>query len=255
MSFTEGPFASHEDRPVGGEGAGPGVRRSRWTVAILAGVAVLVVTGVAAVVFGHSGGGGASVGASAVAGRPSASKRYFACIGIMEPGTAQDMDYCARAAKDAMWRTELTDADRTRLAADQKNAEQALRWPGLCAELGRPGYPPSSQYPQCEGMPKRDPTNGSVRPSRVGGASGPVAAPGDRPPDSMDARAIRISFDRAGFPGSVVRIAAGNDPAPKGSIVFGVPVKDACLVGFVQSLRGDGSYGLAGRLPDGACLS
>jgi hypothetical protein len=247
MSFDEPPFASHEDRPVGGEGAGPGARRSRWAIAVLAGVAVLVVTGVAAVVFGHLGGGGTPVGSpgSSSAAHPTGSKRYFACAGIMQPGAAPDMDYCARMAEDAMRRTELTEADKARLAADQKKAEQALSWPGFCADMYRPGYPSGRGLPQCDGLPKRDSMDGS----------GYGSASGDRRPDSMDARAIRISLDRAGFPGSVVRIAAGTDPAPRGSILFGVPVKDACLVGFMYSLRGGGSYGLAGRLPDGRCLA
>jgi hypothetical protein len=243
MSFDEPPFASHEDRPIGGEGGGPGARRSRWTVAVLAGVAVLVVTGIAAVVFGHFGGRGTPVGAPASEPGPKPSKRYFACAGIIEPGAAPDMDYCARVAGDAMRRTELTDADKTRLAADLKKAEQALSWPGMCADRYRPGYPSGPGFPQCEGLPKRGSMNGS------GSSSG------SRRPDSMDARAIRISFDHAGFPGSVVRIATGGDPAPVGSIVFGVPVKDACLVGFVYSLAGGGSYGLSGRLPDGRCLA
>jgi hypothetical protein len=242
MSFDEPPFASHEDRPVGGEGAGPGAHRSRWTVAVLAAVAVLVMAGVAAVVFGHFGGRGTPVAAPSGSG-PQPSKRYFGCVMILDPGTAPDTGYCTRMVDDAMRRTELTDADKARLAADQKKAEQALHWPSLCADMYGPGYPSAPQYPQCEGIPKRDPRAGS------GSSSG------GRRPDSMDARAIRISFDRAGFPGSVVRIAAGNDPAPKGSIVFGVPVKDACLVGFEYSLTGGGSYGLAGRLPDGRCLA
>jgi hypothetical protein len=245
MSFDEPPFASHEDRPVGGEGAGPGADRSRWAVAVLAGVAVLVMAGVAAVVFGHFGGRGTPVGspASGASVHASASKRLFGCAMILDPGTAPDTEYCKRMVDDAMRRTELTDADRTRLAADQKKAEQALHWPSMCNGIYAPVYPSTPQNPQCEGIPKRDPVAGSSSSS------------GGRRPDSMDARAIRISFDRAGFPGSVVRIAAGNDPAPKGSIVFGVPVKDACLVGFEYSLAGGGSYGLAGRLPDGRCLA
>jgi hypothetical protein len=163
---------------------------------------------------------------------------------IVEPGAARDDGYCVRAAQDAMRRTELTEADRTRLAPDLKKAQQALSWPGICAQLSGPGYP-SSRFPQCDGLPRRDGMDGSGS-----GSSG-----GGRRADSMDARSIRLSFDRAGFPGATVRIAGGADPAPRGSIVFGVPVGDACFVGFVYSLQGGGSYALSGRLPDGSCLS
>jgi hypothetical protein len=78
---------------------------------------------------------------------------------------------------------------------------------------------------------------------------------GNRQPVPADAEAVRLSLDRAGFPGATVRIARTDDPAPHGTIVFGVPIADACFVGYQASPRGGGSYGLQGKLPDGRCLS
>ena len=234
------PFASHEDRPVGVETTGAGGRRSRWLIAGAAGVVLLALTGVTALLVGHLGQTTPTAGPGPSA-RPSRSTRMYSCIQLANPGMARDDGYCGRMVDDTMRRTELTEADRTRLAADLRKLQQAMSFASMCSD-SIPGMPPSARMPQCDGVPRLGPRDGS-------GSSG------DRQPDSMDARAVRLSFDRAGFPGSTVRIAAGNDPAPRGSIVFGVPVSDACFVGFVYSLRGGGSSNLSGRLPDGGCLS
>jgi hypothetical protein len=243
LDGSEPPLvASHDDQPLGEEATGPGPRRSRWAIAGLASAAVLALTGVTALIVGHLG-HGVPVAAPGSSAQPSRSARYYACAQLLDPGVAPDDGYCGRMAKELMRRAGLTEADRARLAADVQRAVLALHKPGFCADLPRvptrPGYSPPPQYPQCDGVPPRDRIDGS----------------GGRRPDTVDARSVRLSLDRAGFPGSVVRIAGNDDPAPRGSILFGVPIGDACLVGFLQSVRGGGSYALYGRLPDGRCLS
>jgi hypothetical protein len=67
--------------------------------------------------------------------------------------------------------------------------------------------------------------------------------------------AVHRSLDEAGFAGATVRIAGVDDPAPRGTILYAVPLDDACLIGYRATLRGGGGYTLAGRLPQGTCLA
>jgi hypothetical protein len=190
---------------------------TRWGVIALAAVAVLTLLGgVAALVIGHLGGASSAAPSAAPAAH---SPRYIACIQMDD-----DQDYCGRFARDIARRTELTQQQRDRLDAQARRADRAVHEPSFCADLLRQA--PSGRYAQCEGLPA-----------------------------TADAEAIRLSLDEAGFPGATVRAARADDPAPRGSIVFGVPIADACFVGYESPPRGGGSYSLQGRLPDDRCLS
>jgi hypothetical protein len=198
---------------------------ARWGLVALAAVAVLtLLAGVTALVIGGLGGSSPSA--------PSGSTRYVSCIQGAAPGGAgTDEGYCDRFAEDVVRRTELTQEQRDRLDADARKAQRAVRLPSSCTNLHR--HAPSGRFPECEGLPVR----------------------GSAPAGPGDAEAIRLSLERAGFPGAVVRIARADDPAPHGTIVFGVPIADACYVGYVHVPGGGGGHGLQGKLPGGRCLS
>ncbi|MFI5906015.1 hypothetical protein [Dactylosporangium sp. NPDC051541] len=144
------------------------------------------------------------------------SNRYISCA-----YTGADDGYCDRFAEDVVRRTELTDEQRNRLEADARKAQQAVQLASPCVE---------------------ESTQGVV--TRIHGCSG----------QSAD-EAIRLALDRAGYPGAVVRKSRADDPAPHDTIVFGVPIADACLVGWTVWPAGNGGYGLQGRLPGDGCLS
>ncbi|MCW6004941.1 hypothetical protein K1W54_10145 [Micromonospora sp. CPCC 205371] len=56
----------------------------------------------------------------------------------------------------------------------------------------------------------------------------------------------------AGYGGAVVRKARDSDPAPRGSIVYGVPAGPACVIGYVAA---DAAANIpAGTLPNRTCL-
>jgi hypothetical protein len=203
---------------------------TRWGVVALAAVSVLTVLGgVAALVIPR-------LGASA----PPHSKRYISCVyaGPLN-GPGADKGYCDRYAEDVARRTDLTQDQRDRLEPDARKAERAVQEPSSCADLVR--HVPSGAFPECQGLPV------SVRTVQ--------ARQADSRPLPADAEAIRLSLERAGFPGATVRVARTDDPAPHDTVVFGVPVGDACFVGYVAVPNGGGGYGLQGKLPDGRCLS
>jgi hypothetical protein len=62
---------------------------------------------------------------------------------------------------------------------------------------------------------------------------------------------VRDTLTAAGFTDVTVRIARNTDPAPAGSVLYAVPVIEACLVGSVAQ---QSTVQLVGRLPGGACL-
>ncbi len=240
---------------------------ARWEVVALASVVVLALVAAAAAVLLGRLARSSPAASPTFAAQPSRSRRYIACIEMVGPvGTASDGGYCRRYAADVARRTELSPEQRTRLAAEARRAEEAVALPGICAEAFRysqpgPGSPsaagssPAPQFPECAGLPlpARSYPPGQLRPVPGGGYV--YVAPGASAPVPADADAVRVSLGKAGFPGAVSRIATADDPAPRGSIVFGVPIVDACFVGYLESARGGGSYGLQGRLPDGGCLS
>lgn len=197
--------------------------------------------GVAALVIGHLGGSAPSLS-------PSHSPRYITCAyaGTLG-GAGVDRGYCDRFAGDVVRRTDLTQEQRDRLKADADKAQRAVRVPAFCADVLRQA--PSGRFPECAGLP-----TSPVRNRALPGGSAP-AAPGDSQPRPADAEAIRLALERAGFPGATVRVAREDDPAPHGTIVFGVPIAEACLVGYEAVPGGGGGYSLQGKLPDGRCLS
>ena len=75
-------------------------------------------------------------------------------------------------------------------------------------------------------------------------------SPGQAPVDALQA-----VLDGAGYPGSVVRVARPDDPAPVGSLLFAVPLGSDCVVGHLHMVAGGGAAVLVGQLPDGSCLS
>ncbi|MGC5020341.1 hypothetical protein [Micromonospora sp. DT47] len=78
------------------------------------------------------------------------------------------------------------------------------------------------------------------------------------PPPSADQVIVEVrrALEDAGFAGAIVRSAGSVDPAPRNTIVYGIPIGDACLVGY---LHGSGSGGKdpqpLGALPGGQCLA
>jgi hypothetical protein len=217
----------------------PATRRELVALATI--VALTLLGGGAAVVIRHLGGAPA-----ASPSRPRASARYYVCIDVVAPqGGVADDGYCRRRVADLARRSDLTTEQRTRLAGDARRAGQAVLLPGLCAETlgdnltGRalPGCA-AGQLPGCADLPP------------------PAAHP--RSDDRLvpaDADAVRVSLAEAGFPGAVARIARPEDPAPVGSLLFGVRIAEACFTGYLESLRGGGSYDLQGRLPGNHCLA
>ncbi|WP_433059192.1 hypothetical protein [Dactylosporangium sp. CS-033363] len=203
------------------EPAPPRAPATRWGVVALVIVAVLTVLG----------------GATALilprldsAPVPSASPKY---VGCMQFGT--DKDYCDRFIDDVVRRSDLSQEQRDVLEPDAKRAREAASSPALCGDPDRGVV--NRQFAQCMSLP----STGSGR----GGA---------RIPTPADAEAIRLALERAGFPGAVVRVARDDDPAPHGTILFGVPIGTACLLGYQSAGSGGGGYSLQGHLPDGSCV-
>jgi hypothetical protein len=65
---------------------------------------------------------------------------------------------------------------------------------------------------------------------------------------------LRDVLSNAGYPDAIVRLARPVDPAPDGSIVFGVPIGTGCVIGDLD-LYGLKSISAVGTLPDGHCLT
>jgi hypothetical protein len=68
------------------------------------------------------------------------------------------------------------------------------------------------------------------------------------------AETLRAALIEAGFTGPVVRPTRLYDPAPFGTIVYGVRAGAGCLVGWVEGGVGAGPQA-TGRRSDGTCLS
>lgn len=149
----------------------------------------------------------------------------FAC------GQVQGADpYCARIAADLARRVALSDAQRDRMAGDVAAINDAVRTPLRCRwPVGRAPVAPT----RCSEL-------------RTGEEA-------RRAPGPDEAEAVRRSLAAAGFADATVRIAGAEDPAPLGSIVYGVPAGAGCVVG--ATMQGIDHPALpVGRLPDGRCL-
>ncbi len=62
---------------------------------------------------------------------------------------------------------------------------------------------------------------------------------------------VRLALTGAGFSAPEVRIAGLGDPAPAGSVLYGVHMGDGCLIGYAGA---DSGSWISGPLLDGSCL-
>ncbi|MET8151213.1 hypothetical protein ACIBSW_21025 [Actinoplanes sp. NPDC049668] len=76
-----------------------------------------------------------------------------------------------------------------------------------------------------------------------------------RPATDADVATARVALGSAGLPDSVVRLAAGEDPAPAGALVYSLLMGDGCVVGYLDLASGEQWYEVAGLLPNGRCLA
>jgi hypothetical protein len=194
-------------------------RLPRWAVPLLALTAVPATAGAATL----------ALNPGDTVAEPSGSSKTYACTVMLAANEVDKVkDYCDRYVRDLSRRVELTQAQRDALAADQKRAEQALDRPGRCV------WPARSHTVDCARW-------------RL------VDRAGSDDPGPADVEAVREALREGGFTDAVVRLARPDDPAMPGSIFFSIPLGDACLLGYMTSLRGGGSRTLAGRLPNGHC--
>ena len=163
------------------------------------------------------------------------SSNAYICLGPAGNGADIARDYCDRYVRDLSQRAELTQAQRDALDADRRRVEYALSRLDSCA------WPSPSDVAAC---------------ARSRLADGPASSP--RPASEQlgpaDVEAVQAALRDAGFNDALVRLARSEDPATDGSIFLAVPLKDACLLGYLDSLRAGGNRYLAGRLPNGRCV-
>jgi hypothetical protein len=76
-----------------------------------------------------------------------------------------------------------------------------------------------------------------------------------RPATEADVVTTRDALAAAGLTDSVVRLAARDDPAPAGALVYALLMGDGCVVGYLDLQSGEDWYEVAGLLPNGRCLS
>ncbi|MFI5934283.1 hypothetical protein [Actinoplanes sp. NPDC051494] len=73
---------------------------------------------------------------------------------------------------------------------------------------------------------------------------------------AADVAVVRQALIDAGDPPAVVRLAGARDPAPDGTVVYGVRLAgDVCAVAYVQYTVGVRPRDLVGLLPGGVCLA
>lgn len=70
-----------------------------------------------------------------------------------------------------------------------------------------------------------------------------------------DVVSARDALAAAGLPGSMVRIAHPDDPAPAGALVFALQMGDGCVVGYLDLATARSGHEVAGLLPGAQCLS
>jgi hypothetical protein len=162
--------------------------------------------------------------APAAAGDPTGSYGCFFLSAPYEPEATRtrerEMEICRREAADAEKRRPI--ARRTDQAPDPRAARisTALE-PAVCEHHDGSG---------CD----RDNARPAVR---------------------TDVELVAVVLTAQGFPGAEVRLAHAGDPAPDGSVVYGIRFPDdTCLLGYAEMGAGAGSPRLAGPLPNGGCL-
>lgn len=64
---------------------------------------------------------------------------------------------------------------------------------------------------------------------------------------------VRAVLELTGPDTAVVRIARDKDPAPTNSVVYAVPLEDACLLGFIDTETRQ--WHIVSQLPGGICLT
>jgi hypothetical protein len=68
-----------------------------------------------------------------------------------------------------------------------------------------------------------------------------------------DPTEVRRQLAAIGYSDAMVRLYRDGDPAPAGSVVYAVKVRDRCLLGYLPTDR-PGQLRAVGPLPDGTCL-
>ncbi|GAA1821449.1 hypothetical protein GCM10009682_46980 [Luedemannella flava] len=144
------------------------------------------------------------------------SPRPFACLAF---GGADGTHYCERAAIEVGRRPAVTEEQRRRGMDISRKASDEIGFALLCAQ-GHGDCPPGAEAPTVE----------------------------------QTLEDIRQRFLRNGLTGTV-RVAGPDDIGPPGTILYGVLVADACVVGYLKFPNGGGSSFMTGTLPDGGCLS
>lgn len=127
-------------------------------------------------------------------------------------------EHCGRLVADLNRRAPLTERRRAGVREAVTEVERAVQLVGVCAVPGSDACGRSAATPY--------------------------------PVELVDAVA------REGYR-ATARFARPDDPAPTGSVLYAVEVdRDVCLVGYVRLMpRHQAGSSVAGRLPDGRCLS
>jgi hypothetical protein len=194
-------------------------RVSRWAIGWVVFGAVFAIFGAAALILEAMGKGEAEVSAPT-------TERKFACAQVVAPGHIDD-GYCARLVKDAARRPELTAEQEAQLAGQVEAVEHAMHELNWC---DTPMVPPPYRS-QCAGI-----------------------SPGPQPTQAH-VDALHKTLVDAGFGGAIIRLARTDDPAPKNTIIYAVPVGEACVIGYMQGLGNGGGHQVLAPLPDGRCLA
>ncbi|GLY70779.1 hypothetical protein [Amycolatopsis taiwanensis] len=197
-------------------GSLPGFRR-RWLLPLIVAVAVIVAVGTLLTIrLQFTSGEDAAATMPTTAGRAVA--RGYACGGDRSDPDLGNM--CERQVRDYARRSELT-------------TQQQAEITGATARL-------QSWFPQLPQQLKCD-----VGTGRCQVQFDPI--------DETYVAAARSAVARAGYPNAVMRLARPDDPAPTGSLVYGIPVGSGCTVGYLNS--GGATYHVVGPLPEGTCLT
>jgi hypothetical protein len=206
----------------------------RRTAGLLAFGTVLALAGTVDVLLTRAAHQGSPIPAAV----PPGAHQYV-CVEV-----GDDSGACDRVHADSGRRAPLRPDQLTKLGPDADVVQAAALFPGTCAGVHvdviiasrAPGAPTPSplHMAYCDGTLEH--RNGTEKP-------GP-----------LEVDAVRRALAYVGYPDAVVRLARPDDPAPAGGIVYAVPVRDACIVGYLATLKGPYSGGAAGRYPDGTCL-
>jgi hypothetical protein len=189
-------------------------RLRRWALPLVFGIAVVVLGGVSLILRAA----GSTAAPAGGGGPPAHPQHLFACA---VPADAPN--FCQYLAHEMARRTQLSGADYQQAARAELDVSQVVH----------SAQPVRGQ--QCL-------TNTPLKPG----------APCRVVPDSgapTDPRPVEQALLAAGYRGAVVRLATSSDPIPRGALLYGVPVGNACILGY------NGGQGVVGMLPDHSCLS